>query len=471
MSPLRMKALAAALALLPLAAAASDAPLDTHIRELREQLKQLKENYEKRIEALENRLAQAEAAAGKTAAQALEAPASATPAPPRPGGEGAFNPAVSLILGGSYTRLSRDPGGYRLTGFAPSGGEVAPAPRSWSLGESELSIAANIDHLFRGQFAVAVPPEGGRAEVEEAFIQTLGLGQGFTLKAGRFLSSIGYLNDQHAHAWDFADAPLAYKAFFANQLKDDGLQVKWLAPTETFIELGAEASRGGAFPSTDRNKNGNTLGTLFAHAGGDVGLSHSWRAGLSLVATSPRERSFADTDSLGGATSSSFSGRSRTAIADFTWKWAPNGDASQTSFKLQGEYFRRNENGTLASNSAAGLCAGGCAGGYDARQSGGYLQGAYQFAPRWRIGLRHDRLNYGTVDIGLVNSGVLAAADLPLLARHSPQRNTAMIDWSPSEFSRLRLQFARDDSRLGQPDNQLWLQYIVSLGAHGAHKY
>jgi hypothetical protein len=470
MSHSRLKALAAALALLPLAAAASDAALDTDIRELREQLKQLRENYEKRIEALENRLAQAEAA-GKTAAKTLEAPASASRASPHPSGEGAFNPAVSLILGGSYTRLSRDPGGYRITGFAPSGGEVAPAPRSWSLGESELSIAANIDPLFRGQFAVAVPPEGGRAEVEEAFIQTPGLGQGFTLKAGRFLSSIGYLNDQHAHAWDFADAPLAYKSFFANQLKNDGLQVKWLAPTETYIELGAEASRGGAFPSTDRNKNGNTLGTLFAHAGGDAGLSHSWRAGLSLVGTSPRERGFSDTDSLGGATSSSFSGRSRTAIADFTWKWAPNGDASQTSFKLQGEYFRRNENGTLASNSVAGLCAGGCAGGYDTRQSGGYLQGAYQFAPRWRIGLRHDRLNYGTVGIGLVNGGVLAAADLPLLARHNPQRNTAMIDWSPSEFSRLRLQFARDDSRLGQPDNQLWLQYIVSLGAHGAHKY
>jgi hypothetical protein len=46
-----------------------------------------------------------------------------------------------------------------------------------------------------------------------------------------------------------------------------------------------------------------------------------------------------------------------------------------------------------------------------------------------------------------------------------------MVDWSPSEFSRIRLQIARDDSRQGQPDNQVFLQYIVSLGAHGAHTF
>jgi hypothetical protein len=46
-----------------------------------------------------------------------------------------------------------------------------------------------------------------------------------------------------------------------------------------------------------------------------------------------------------------------------------------------------------------------------------------------------------------------------------------MVDWSASEFSRVRLQLARDYSRRGEPDNQLFLQYIVSLGAHGAHKF
>jgi hypothetical protein len=45
-----------------------------------------------------------------------------------------------------------------------------------------------------------------------------------------------------------------------------------------------------------------------------------------------------------------------------------------------------------------------------------------------------------------------------------------MVDWSPSEFSRLRLQLARDKSRTARPTTR-WLQYIMSLGAHGAHKF
>jgi hypothetical protein len=46
-----------------------------------------------------------------------------------------------------------------------------------------------------------------------------------------------------------------------------------------------------------------------------------------------------------------------------------------------------------------------------------------------------------------------------------------MVDWSPTEFSRLRLQYAQDKSRPDATDQQIFLQYILSLGAHGAHKW
>ncbi len=46
-----------------------------------------------------------------------------------------------------------------------------------------------------------------------------------------------------------------------------------------------------------------------------------------------------------------------------------------------------------------------------------------------------------------------------------------MLDFNPSEFSRVRLQFARDRAREGFTDNQFFLQYQMSLGAHGAHGY
>ena len=58
------------------------------------------------------------------------------------------------------------------------------------------------------------------------------------------------------------------------------------------------------------------------------------------------------------------------------------------------------------------------------------------------------------------------------MAQHDPTRHSAMLDWSPTEFSRLRLQLARDKSRADSPaDNQVLLQYIASLGAHGAHRF
>ena len=91
--------------------------------------------------------------------------------------------------------------------------------------------------------------------------------------------------------------------------------------------------------------------------------------------------------------------------------------------------------------------------------------------PNWRAGLRHDRLDSGTPYIGLVESGALGLEAFPSLASYAPKRTSVMVDYSPSEFSRLRLQFARDEARPGVSDNQVFLQYIMSLGAHAAHAF
>ncbi|MFZ2855603.1 MAG: hypothetical protein WAZ34_16020 [Rhodocyclaceae bacterium] len=446
--------------------AASDADL----AEIRAQLKQMKDAYEQRINALESRLAQAETTAGKAEANAQQAAtlaASAGSSQPQTSAS-RFNPEISLILSGSYTNLSKNPSQRRQQGFIPSNGEAMPEARSFNLGESELAIAANVDHLFRGSLRLALAPDNTLG-VEEASIQTLGLGQGVNLKAGRFLSGVGYLNEMHAHEWDFSDAPLPYQAFFGNALGMDGVQARWLAPTPFFLELGAETARALSFPATDeeRNKNGLMSGALFAHVGDDVGISHSWRGGLSYFASKPKDRAY--DDPLNGL-SNSYTGNSKTWIADFLWKWAPNGNASRQNLKLQGEYFNRSEDGTLTYDTAnAGL--GTQSGSYRNRQSGFYTQAVYQFMPHWRIGYRYDQLNSGNAHFGLVNSGALSAADFPLLENYKPKRNTVMMDWSPSEFSRVRLQFAHDKTRPEATDNQVWLQYVMSLGAHGAHKF
>ena len=165
-----------------------------------------------------------------------------------------------------------------------------------------------------------------------------------------------------------------------------------------------------------------------------------------------------------------FTGTSRTWGLDGIYKWAPGGNASSRSLTIQGEYFRRNESGTLNYDIQA-QAAGPASGGYASAQSGWYLQSVYQFIPRWRLGARYDRLDSGTPQVGLVGDGTLTAADFPILQPAHPSRGTLMLDWSPSEFSRLRLQLAADRSRSSETDHQIFLQYIMSLGAHGAHQF
>jgi hypothetical protein len=223
------------------------------------------------------------------------------------------------------------------------------------------------------------------------------------------------------------------------------------------------------------NRNGAGSWAIFAHTGGDIGASYAWRAGVSYLRASARNRQYDDVDALGNPVTNTFDGRTRMWVLDGVLKWAPNGDARTTNFKLQGEYFRVTQTGTLTyDDTAQAVPQFGTAlsDAFRAAQSGWYAQGVWQFMPRWRLGYRHDRLKHGDVDIGLVTSGAgPTTADFSLLARHDPRRDTAMIDFSPTEFSRLRLQWAADKSRAGATDNQWILQYIHSLGAHGAHRF
>jgi hypothetical protein len=443
-----MSRLTLAAAALLAASGAAQAAGDADLAAIRAQIDEMKKSYEQRIASLEKKLAQAEVRGEQQAA---------TPAPEAPqaapaSSASAFNPEVSLILQGQY-RQQKDVAGRGITGFVPSG--ALANKRGFSVDETELMLAANIDPFWRGQAVIAMAD--GQANIEEAWVQSLAIGNGIGLKAGRFRSGIGYLNEQHPHQHDFNDVPLMYQAMFEEgAYVQDGVQLKWLAPAPLFVEFGAEFGRGASFPGTDRNKNGSGGGAAYVHVGDDLGVANSWRAGLSVLRTAAKARA-ADFSDLAGATvTGAFTGDSTTFLADFVWKWAPNGNASYQNFKFQSEYFQRRENGNLD--------AGAGADDYRTRQSGWYAQGVYQFTPNWRGGLRYEQLDSGTRDFGA------NAANL-LVESYRPKRASVMVDYSWSEFSRLRLQFAQDKAMAGLTDNQVSLQYVMSLGAHGAHKF
>lgn len=495
---LRPLVCAVALSCLPLAAYAAKANSSANHKDemqaLKLQLQAMQANYEQRIASLEQKLNQAQSTAQRAEPQAtaaVSAVATATPPTPantvadanlkmpRPTNSNnatAFNPEISLILQGQY-KTQKDIAERGITGFFPAGGHdhgtdsIPDANRrGFSVDHTELMLAANVDNMFRGQAIIAI--KDGQAEVEEAWFKSLNLDHGLGLKAGRFRSGIGYLNEQHPHQWDFADAPLMYQALFGYEgsYVQDGIQGKWLAPTPFFLEFGAETGRGANYPGTNRNKNGSGAGAIFAHLGGDLGVEHSWRAGVSYLRTTAKDREAHMEDLNAVEALTQFSGKSSTWLADFVWKWAPNGNPKYQNLKLQGEYFQRKESGDLLCSDAdaanPSACTGGVASGYQGKQSGWYAQAIYQFTPNWRVGLRSERLNSGTRDFGVnaVNLDVTGTG-------YKPKRDSIMLDYRWSEFSLMRLQYAQNKAMSGITDNQITLQYIMSLGAHGAHKF
>src|SRR5262249_32787950 len=260
------------------------------------------------------------------------------------------------------------PSTYQIGGFIPTNGEVGPPGRSFQLGESELTLSANIDPYFSGYFVGAFDANGDTS-VEEAYVSNVGAVPGTTIRVGRFLSNFGYLNDIHAHAWDFVDAPLALQAFFGGQMHQDGIQVRWVAPTAVLLEFGVEAGLGDSFPGTERDNNGLNALLAFAHLGGDVGFSNSYLIGATVFRSKAGDREYQDLDAGGVDVTNAFTGDTDMWGLDFVWKWAPDGNPVEHNLKLQAEYFHRNENGSLAFDVAGPQNASGR---YNSDQDGWY---------------------------------------------------------------------------------------------------
>jgi hypothetical protein len=443
---------------------------DAELSELREQLKQLKEQYEKRIQALEQRLEEAERATARAGQQAERAETAAS-APPPTGARASpsvLNPEISLILSGTYYNSSQNPNKAGITGFIPPGNDFKPGTRGFSLNDTELTISGGVDPYFRAQATIAVTPEN-TTEIEEAYFQTLSLPYGLGLKGGRYFSNLAYLNQFHPHAWDFVDAPLVYQAYWGQNLAIDGAQLAWVAPTDTYVQLGLELGQGKNLPGEGfRENNTPGAGTLYVQIGDDIGRESSYLAGVSVFQTSNKGTdglTFNTVDPAGNTVQNTFTGTTRIAGGYFVYKWAPNRDPARSGLKLQAEYYQRWLNGDLTYDVGNTTGMGDVTGGVKLQQEGWYGQAVYKFDPRWRAGVRYDQL--ATLSTRL-SPKLVGLVDTP---SYKPWRASAMVDWSLTEFSRLRLQYSYSRALEGVSDNQLFLQYIMSLGPHGAHPF
>jgi len=354
------------------------------------------------------------------------------------------NPQIGVVLDGYYQDGQRN-NSERGEGFG--------------LGHTELNMSANIDDKFYGSLTTVIETHDDETELllEEAFIETLTMPYGLSIRGGRFLSDFGYLNNQHMHTDSFVERPAAYRTFLGSHYYDDGVRANIVLPTDLYVKFGVEALSGSKMSSVDDASDVGVYTTTLK-LGDDFSESSSWQFGLSYLRNeNGKVREFGDHDhghdhdhdhSHGAAvTGSNLYG------ADFVWKWAPNGNYKYQNFTLAAEYMLLDgivddkfKNDAESPDTLAGY----------------YVSGVYRFSPSWSAGLR-----YGEAE----SYDGHAHGDHMHFTAMNDKEADAMIAWDSSHFGTVRAQYSRVENQSKETDNVFTLQYVMTFGAHGAHAF
>ena len=271
----------------------------------------------------------------------------------------AFNPAMSVIPNLAYYNDSRNGEGGDMIGEADGfhRGEAEEGGHShgsgltpgFNLREVELALSGSVDPYFDAVVNLAIG--SGEVDVEEAYVRTRRLPAGLQIKAGRFLSDIGYINRQHPHQWAFANQNLAHDLVLGGGLGETGVQVTWLPPLPVYLQLGAEALQGeneaiAAYvgPGDEHfyfsEASGPRLFTGFAKFSPDLGFNHALQVGGSLA----RARRFQEE-----AGDTSLEGHVWLVGLDAVYKYDSPKPHGEDDLVVQGEYLRRYEESRRAS--------------------------------------------------------------------------------------------------------------------------
>ena len=385
-----------------------------------------------------------------------------------------FVPDIAAIVDVTYVQRSlEDFTHYGIPGFKDTDSKTSDYENhedelnqnnGFNLNYAEISFYSQVDPFF-DMFAVLHASTEG-AEIEEAYFTTQQLPFGFKIKGGKFLSSIGRLNDKHAHYWDFADLPLVYKAFFGSQLNEIGIQLDWIVPLPFYMLIGAEALRGENETSFGTNgftvenittiddANKPNVYTAFVKSSFDISNFTVLAGASGIYGTSRIDHGIGNDTKVAG--DHGFYGKTYMAIGDITIRYDFN---SYQYIYLQTEYIYRNQDGDLYSYDGSINSKSN----FDAKQSGLYTQVVVRLNQLWRIGLRYDLLAQNDV-----NTHHHLTNNLP--------RYSSMIEYNPSEFSRFRLQYNYDkslysESGTNKPNHEIIVQANITIGAHGAHSF
>ena len=388
--------------------------------------------------------------------------------------ESSYMPDISLIMDVSYNNISFDEGGHtehlEIPGFVHGGGHDHEDHGHTSLaGEdgfnfnyAELVIAASVDNYFdlKGVFHLTEDD----FEVEEAFATTRSLPYHLQAKIGKFKSDFGYLNNKHRHNYNFYEAPLVYQALLGDHgLNEIGLQLHYVFPTSYYVMAGVEALQGDnersygteGFGIVDDVNQPNLwvgyLKTSFDIGGGTL------LGGVSMAKGDSRMNHLEDEEEA-----HAFAGDTTFYGADLVYKYY---FASDQAITWQSEYIYREMDGTkYIPNDTEDSFANQIA--LKKEQAGYYTELIYQHDRNWRAGVRYSALNQNDITANIRKQ------DMP----DDMYITTAMLEYNPSEFSRLRLQYNYNSSLYDEEGeknnkNEIVLQFNYAIGAHGAHAF
>jgi len=306
--------------------------------------------------------------------------------------------------------------------------QINPVP-SLSLQESEVSLQAIVDPYARADFFLAFGEQG--VEVEEGYVTFPALPGGFRLRGGKMRAAFGRVNAFHNHTLPWVDRPLVTFNLLGGSLeeadigiKDAGVSVSRIlpAPKGIFLEATGEMYRGdsGSLFQASRRSDISAIAHLKGY--GDFTENTNLELGFSYA------RGHNDTGS--NFTTQLYG-------LDATLRWKPVRRAIYHSFAARTEVMWSRREDALATQRAFGF----------------YGSLEYQLSRRWFTGGRYDWTER---------------------ARNAAQHDSGgsfVLTYWPSEFNQIRGQLRRTRYAEGQTANELLVQFLFTLGAHGAHPF
>jgi hypothetical protein len=397
----------------PASTADDKAALEARIKDLEERLISL----EGQVRQLKSAQATSAAASPEAATGVMPSPAvAATAASPALGGNAAaakaLNPDISII--GDFIGMA---------GHNP----IQPGP-SLEMHESEIGMSAIIDPYARGDFFLTFGEQG--VGLEEGYITLTSLPAGFVVKAGKMRSAFGKVNTMHNHVLPFVDRPLVTNSLVGGEdgIDDAGVSINRILPSPKwmFLDITGQVFRGDSGSDTQpvfRSTRRSDVSTV-AHLRAYKDLTESTNVDLGL--------SFArGNNDLGTNFLTHLYG------VDATLRWKPLRRSVYHSFVARSEliWSQRQQNPSTQ------------------RAFGFYTSGEYQFRRRWFLGGRYDWSDRARDQFQTDKGG------------------SVIVTYWPSEFSQIRGQYRFTNYAENIKTNELLMQVLFSLGAHGAHPF